>query len=132
MVMLLKPQFEAGRVEASRAKGVITDPEIWRRTLREVLETAAELGLSPAAVVPSSIKGGQGNVEFVVLLTTESLTIGANGPSTGDTCGENADAGSGCGASIGPDEGDNDNGRSDLVDFAVDRVMADLEQRQEP
>src|SRR4029450_8071952 len=35
LVLLVKPQFEAGRQEASRGRGVITDPEVWRRALRE-------------------------------------------------------------------------------------------------
>ena len=132
MVMLVKPQFEAGRVEASKAKGVITDPEIWRRALTEVLDSAADLGLSADGIVPSSIQGGQGNVEFVVLLTAESLTIGANGRSKGDTCEERADPGSGRGGLMSIDEGDNYTGRSQLVDLAIDRVVTDLEQRQEP
>ena len=36
LVLLVKPQFEAGRQEAARGKGVITDPAIWRRVLEEV------------------------------------------------------------------------------------------------
>jgi 23S rRNA (cytidine1920-2'-O)/16S rRNA (cytidine1409-2'-O)-methyltransferase len=36
VVILVKPQFEAGRVEASRGRGVIRDPEVHRRTLGEV------------------------------------------------------------------------------------------------
>ena len=31
MVLLVKPQFEAGRAEADRGRGVITDPAIHRR-----------------------------------------------------------------------------------------------------
>ena len=36
LVVLVKPQFEAGRVEASRGRGVIRDPVVHRRTLGEV------------------------------------------------------------------------------------------------
>ena len=36
LVLLVKPQFEAGRQEASRGKGVIKDPDVWRRVLGEV------------------------------------------------------------------------------------------------
>src|SRR5690606_23848955 len=43
LVLLVKPQFEAGRAEASRHRGVIADPEIWRRVLGEVAD-ALEAG----------------------------------------------------------------------------------------
>ena len=36
LVVLVKPQFEAGKDEADRGRGVIRDPLVWRRTLGEV------------------------------------------------------------------------------------------------
>lgn len=68
MVLLVKPQFEAGKDEASRGRGVITDPAIWRRTLGEVVRAATDLGIGLAGVVPSPITGSAGNVEFVAWL----------------------------------------------------------------
>ncbi len=40
IVALVKPQFEAGKQEASKGKGVIRDPEIWRRVLLEAVAPA--------------------------------------------------------------------------------------------
>lgn len=64
VVALVKPQFEAGRVEAARAKGVIADPQIWRRVLGEVTAEAADHGLRLRGITPSPIRGSAGNVEF--------------------------------------------------------------------
>jgi len=66
LVLLVKPQFEAGRQEAARARGVITDPAIWHRVLSEV--TAALVALGPAimGIMASPITGADGNVEFLV------------------------------------------------------------------
>ena len=44
LLLLVKPQFEAGRAEASRGRGVIRDPEVHARVLEEVCGTFAELG----------------------------------------------------------------------------------------
>ncbi|WP_420626267.1 TlyA family RNA methyltransferase [Candidatus Poriferisodalis sp.] len=63
-VLLAKPQFEAGRREASRGKGVIRDPDVWRRVLREVAASASKCGLVPAGVDVSLLRGAAGNVEF--------------------------------------------------------------------
>ena len=68
MLLLVKPQFEAGRAEASRGRGVITDPAIWRRVLTEVIAAAAAAGAGLAGVIPSPITGSAGNVEFVTWL----------------------------------------------------------------
>ena len=75
LLLLVKPQFEAGRQAVSRGKGVITDPDIWRSTVTEVLATATEVSLHPAGLVPSSIRGTRGNVEFVAWLTKQPSTI---------------------------------------------------------
>lgn len=63
-VLLAKPQFEAGRREASRGKGVIRDPDVWRRVLSEVASSATCHGLAPAGVAASPLRGAAGNVEF--------------------------------------------------------------------
>jgi 23S rRNA (cytidine1920-2'-O)/16S rRNA (cytidine1409-2'-O)-methyltransferase len=65
VVVLAKPQFEAGRVEASRGKGVIRDPDIHRRTLGEVASALTGSGAAIMGVMPSPITGQAGNVEFL-------------------------------------------------------------------
>jgi len=64
LLALVKPQFEAGRREASAGRGVIRSPEVWRRTLTEVAQCAAVEGLLPRAVVLADPPGAEGNSEF--------------------------------------------------------------------
>ncbi len=66
MVLLVKPQFEAGRAEASRGRGVIRDPEVWKRTLVEVMTAAVDAGLGIMGVMVSPIRGADGNTEFLL------------------------------------------------------------------
>lgn len=66
MVILVKPQFEAGRAEASRGKGVIRSPEIHRRTLGEVAGALEAAGAVIMGVMPSPITGSAGNIEFLL------------------------------------------------------------------
>lgn len=65
MVLLVKPQFEAGRAEASKGRGIIRDPVVWRRVLDEVAAAAAAVGAPVQQAAVSSIRGGDGNVEFL-------------------------------------------------------------------
>ena len=66
LVILVKPQFEAGKREADRGRGVIRDPEVWRRTLDEATDAVSEAGAAIMGVMVSPITGGDGNVEFLV------------------------------------------------------------------
>ena len=65
-VVLVKPQFEAGRREAPR--GVVRDREVWRRVLREVAAEAPSWGAQVAGVVDSGLPGPKGNREFFLHL----------------------------------------------------------------
>jgi 23S rRNA (cytidine1920-2'-O)/16S rRNA (cytidine1409-2'-O)-methyltransferase len=65
-LVLVKPQFEAGRADAP--KGVVRDPEVHRRVLREFCTAAAALRARVAGVVDSGHPGPKGNREFVVHL----------------------------------------------------------------
>jgi 23S rRNA (cytidine1920-2'-O)/16S rRNA (cytidine1409-2'-O)-methyltransferase len=81
VVLLVKPQFEAGREEAARGKGVITDPEIWRRVLQEVAGTLADLGAAIMGVMASPLTGADGNVEFLLhARTAPARAAGAVAP----------------------------------------------------
>jgi 23S rRNA (cytidine1920-2'-O)/16S rRNA (cytidine1409-2'-O)-methyltransferase len=66
MVLLVKPQFEAGRQEVSRGRGVITDPEIHLRAIDTVTASVEQCGGSVESVVESPIKGAEGNIEFLM------------------------------------------------------------------
>jgi 23S rRNA (cytidine1920-2'-O)/16S rRNA (cytidine1409-2'-O)-methyltransferase len=69
LVLLVKPQFEAGRQEASRGKGVIRDPAVWRRVLEEVRSAAVSHRASMMEAMVSPLTGADGNVEFLVHLS---------------------------------------------------------------
>lgn len=68
LLLLVKPQFEAGKQEASKGRGVIADPEIWHRVLVDVIDWAADAGAGLTGLTPSPITGASGNVEFVTWL----------------------------------------------------------------
>jgi 23S rRNA (cytidine1920-2'-O)/16S rRNA (cytidine1409-2'-O)-methyltransferase len=68
LVLLVKPQFEAGRQEVSKGRGVIKDPAVWRRVLEEVRSAASEAGATMMEAMVSPITGAEGNVEFLVKL----------------------------------------------------------------
>ena len=67
LLALIKPQFEVGRDEAKRAKGVIRDTEIRAAAIERVLETVRESGFDVLGGVDSSVPGPKGNVEYFVL-----------------------------------------------------------------
>jgi len=69
VLALVKPQFEAGRAEASRGRGVIRDPAVHRAVLLELVEFARGQGYYCAGLVPSRWPGPRGNREFFLYLT---------------------------------------------------------------
>ena len=69
IVALIKPQFEAGKAEADRGRGVITDPAIHERVLAELKDfVSAQAGLCWRGVVESPLLGPAGNKEFLTLI----------------------------------------------------------------
>jgi 23S rRNA (cytidine1920-2'-O)/16S rRNA (cytidine1409-2'-O)-methyltransferase len=75
VIALIKPQFEAGKEEARRGKGVIRDPNIHARVLSEILSFAQSAGYSVRGLVRSPLEGAKGNLEF---LTWLRLPVGAS------------------------------------------------------
>ncbi|MDQ1498209.1 MAG: rRNA (cytidine1920-2-O)/16S rRNA (cytidine1409-2-O)-methyltransferase [Actinomycetota bacterium] len=63
-VLLIKPQFEAGRGQVRRG-GLVTDPAVHLSVLEDVTAALSGDGLSPQAVMPSPLRGAAGNVEFL-------------------------------------------------------------------
>jgi len=69
IVALIKPQFEAGKAEADKGAGVITDPAVHERVLRELEEFVRKLtGLKWRGVTESPLLGPAGNKEFLALI----------------------------------------------------------------
>jgi len=81
VVILVKPQFEAGRVDVSRGRGVIRDPEVHHRALADVATALGAAGAVIMEVMPSPITGSAGNIEF--LLHARAPSTDGSGP-TGD------------------------------------------------
>jgi len=67
LLVLVKPQFEAGREYVGRG-GVVRDPAVWARVLDEVVSVAGALGLGAIHAMASPVKGPAGNVEFLLAL----------------------------------------------------------------
>lgn len=76
LVVLVKPQFEAGRREASRGSGVIRDPEVWRDVLHRFIDRAAESGVPVVDLAASPVTGAKGNVEFLAHLRRPDILGG--------------------------------------------------------
>ena len=66
MVLLVKPQFEAGRSEVSKGRGVINDPEVWGRVRGEVSDAFEANGCAVVGWTESPITGADGNHEFLI------------------------------------------------------------------
>lgn len=67
MVILVKPQFEAGKGRVGKG-GVVRDPLLHRQVLFAVIESAARAGLAVCGISPSPLRGPAGNVEFLLWL----------------------------------------------------------------
>jgi 23S rRNA (cytidine1920-2'-O)/16S rRNA (cytidine1409-2'-O)-methyltransferase len=74
-IVLVKPQFEAGRADVGKG-GVVRDPEVRGRVVREVAEAALAWGASVRGVVDSGLPGPKGTREiFLHLEHSEQPTL---------------------------------------------------------
>jgi 23S rRNA (cytidine1920-2'-O)/16S rRNA (cytidine1409-2'-O)-methyltransferase len=67
LLALIKPQFQAGKREAARARGVIRDPALRGALIEQALARVAEHGFEIVAGRDSELAGPKGNVEYFVL-----------------------------------------------------------------
>jgi 23S rRNA (cytidine1920-2'-O)/16S rRNA (cytidine1409-2'-O)-methyltransferase len=72
IIALIKPQFEAGRKESAKHKGVIRDPDVHKAILMDVLTFAQEKGFGVRGLLRSPVVGPKGNVEFLAWLGVEN------------------------------------------------------------
>jgi 23S rRNA (cytidine1920-2'-O)/16S rRNA (cytidine1409-2'-O)-methyltransferase len=84
-VVLVKPQFEAGRAEVGKG-GVVRDPRVRARVVRRTAEAALEWGASVVDVVDSGLPGPKGNRELFLHLAQ------ADHPTLPDDLDERIDA----------------------------------------
>ena len=70
-VSLVKPQFEAGK-QALGKNGIVKKREDRLAAIERVIRSGVESELSPVGIMPSPIKGGDGNEEFLVYFIKDS------------------------------------------------------------
>lgn len=68
LVLLVKPQFEAEKMEVDRGAGVITDPAIHQRTCQTVTTAYLQRGCVVLGIMASPLRGASGNIEFMLYL----------------------------------------------------------------
>ena len=69
-VVLVKPQFEAGREHLSK-NGIVRDVKVHKNVIKRLVSSAAANNLYCAGLITSPIKGGDGNTEYLMLLERE-------------------------------------------------------------
>jgi 23S rRNA (cytidine1920-2'-O)/16S rRNA (cytidine1409-2'-O)-methyltransferase len=75
-VVLLKPQFEAGRGQVPRG-GVIRDVAVQETVRADFALWATDAGWQIHGMIPSPIRGGDGNLEYLVHLQSPSHEVDA-------------------------------------------------------
>lgn len=73
-LVLVKPQFEAGREHLSK-DGRVLDPTMRGRSIVEIVGTFARIGLVTVGAMRSPIRGGSGNVEALIWLRRRGAAI---------------------------------------------------------
>ncbi|CAM2763280.1 TlyA family RNA methyltransferase [Fructilactobacillus fructivorans] len=67
VVALIKPQFEAGRGNVGK-HGIVHDKKVHQQVINNVIQFATDAGFSVLGLDFSPIKGGEGNIEFLIHL----------------------------------------------------------------
>jgi len=79
LVLLVKPQFEAGKGQVGRG-GVVRDQTIRDRAVRQVIGCLGEVGLGAVGLIRSPIEGRDGNVEYLLWLRKGEPGLGLEVP----------------------------------------------------
>lgn len=71
MVCLIKPQFECGKEIARKYKGIILNKDIHINIIDDLIKYFNSLGIYVKGLTSSPIKGGDGNIEYLVYMTNK-------------------------------------------------------------
>ena len=82
VVVLVKPQFEAGRPEIGK-RGVVRDPAVRRRVVDHVAAAGAPLGWTCVAATPSPVAGAEGNREVFLHFRLRAKSPPGSGSGSG-------------------------------------------------
>ena len=74
---LIKPQFEAGPENVGK-HGIVHDHEVHRQVIQHTMDEAMKIGFNVFGVDYSPIKGGKGNIEFLIHLQKQLENGGQN------------------------------------------------------
>jgi 23S rRNA (cytidine1920-2'-O)/16S rRNA (cytidine1409-2'-O)-methyltransferase len=66
LVLLVKPQFEAGRAEVSRGRGVVRDESVRQQVKADINDVFRQSGATIMGWMESPLRGAEGNVELFV------------------------------------------------------------------
>ncbi|MGQ9556642.1 MAG: TlyA family RNA methyltransferase [Desulfurispora sp.] len=69
-VLLVKPQFEAGRQQVGK-KGVVRDPLVHEAVLHQIWEEVNRLGWGVLGLTYSPVRGPEGNIEYLLYFATD-------------------------------------------------------------
>ena len=74
VVVLVKPQFEAGRRQVGKG-GIVRDPQLHAAAIEKVRAASESIGMAMAGQMPSPILGSEGNQEFLLFLRRQNRKI---------------------------------------------------------
>lgn len=86
-VVLIKPQFEAGREKVGK-RGVVRDPAVHNEVITRIVAAAEKLGFNPVGLTYSPVKGPEGNIEYLLHLTAPGTGTAVNGNDVARTVAE--------------------------------------------
>ncbi len=70
MILLIKPQFEAGKEKVEKG-GVVRDKKVHQEVIQNVINCAKDLGYKINDLTYSAIKGPSGNIEYLIWISTQ-------------------------------------------------------------
>lgn len=75
VMCLVKPQFECGKEAADKYKGIILNKNIHFDVIKNLISEFSKIGFNAQGLTFSPIKGGSGNIEYLLYLTKENSKL---------------------------------------------------------
>lgn len=72
LIVLIKPQFEAGRAQVGR-KGIVSDPKVHQQVVQKITLGIEQYGFICKGIIDSPITGGDGNKEFLAYFERKQI-----------------------------------------------------------
>ena len=78
IMCLVKPQFECGKDNADKYKGVILNKQIHCEVIEKLSSEFGKIGFNVQGLTSSPIKGGSGNIEYLMYLRNDRNCVDVN------------------------------------------------------